>query len=83
MNTRLTTAFCALLALTAGCSQQRANELDARLEGIEANAATARLRAGEALVKAEQAMQIATHAQRDAEAANERAMRIISKAARK
>ncbi|CRL52159.1 MULTISPECIES: Lpp/OprI family alanine-zipper lipoprotein [Pseudomonas] len=62
-----------LLATTAGCSHRHAQEIDARLEAAENNAATARLRADEAYNKAEQA-------QRAADEANQRANRITDKA---
>lgn len=42
-----------LQVTTAGCSQHHAQEIDARLESAENNAAWARLRADEAFVKAQ------------------------------
>jgi hypothetical protein len=77
MNTRLSVVLLGLLlAATAGCNHQHAQEIDARLESAENNAATARLRADEAYNKAEQA-------QRAADEANIRANRMAEKAARK
>lgn len=71
------------LAATAGCSNKHAQEIDARLESAENNAATARLRADEAYNKAEQAAQAASQAQRTADEANTRASRMLEKATRK
>jgi hypothetical protein len=71
-----------LLATTAGCSNKQAQELDARLEYAENNAAMARLRADEAHLKAELAMEVARQAQRTADEANERAGRMSEKATR-
>lgn len=65
-----------LLATTAGCSHQHAREIDARLESAENNAATARLRADEAYIKAEQA-------QRAADEASLRLNQITEKSVRK
>lgn len=62
-----------LVATTSACTDRHADEIDARLESAEDNAATARLRADEAVLKAEQA-------QRAAEEANERARRMAPKA---
>lgn len=77
MNMRLSIIVLSiLLATTTGCSNRHAQEIDARLESAENNAATARLRADEAILKAEQA-------QRTADDANERAKRMAEKAARK
>ncbi|WP_372239263.1 Lpp/OprI family alanine-zipper lipoprotein [Pseudomonas sp. AF76] len=56
----------AALAISAGCSNRHAQEVDARLESAENNAATARLRADEAYMKADQAMALAEQAQRTA-----------------
>ncbi|AIC20111.1 MULTISPECIES: Lpp/OprI family alanine-zipper lipoprotein [Pseudomonas] len=72
-----------VLATTAGCSQRHAQEIDARLESAENNAATARLRADEAYLKAERAEATASQAQRTADEANERARRMLDKATRK
>lgn len=71
------------LATTAGCSHKHAQEIDARLESAENNAATARLRADEAYRKAEQAEIMAEQAQRTAEEATIRATRMTDKATRK
>ena len=77
MNMRLSIIVLSVLMVTAtGCSHRHAQEIDARLESAENNAATARLRADEAILKAEQA-------QRAADEANERAKRIAEKATRK
>ncbi|UZE08858.1 Lpp/OprI family alanine-zipper lipoprotein [Pseudomonas corrugata] len=84
MNNYLSTALLALLlAATAGCSHQHAKELDARLDGAENNAATARLRADEAYNKAEKAIELAGEAQRTADEANERAIRMLEQSTRK
>ena len=65
MNKNLHTAWlCIFLAITAGCSNKHAQEFDARLESVENMAATARLRADEANVKAELAAEVARQAQR-------------------
>ncbi|QQZ39423.1 outer membrane lipoprotein OprI [Pseudomonas sp. SK3(2021)] len=72
-----------VLATAAGCSHRYAQEIDARLESAENNAATARLRADEAYLKAERAEAAASQAQRTADEANERARRMLDKAARK
>ncbi|SDA46507.1 Protein of unknown function [Pseudomonas sp. NFACC15-1] len=71
------------LATTAGCSNKLAQEVEARLESAENNAATARLRADEAYRKAEQAQIMAEQAQRTAEEASIRATRMTEKASRK
>ncbi|MGY1447811.1 Lpp/OprI family alanine-zipper lipoprotein [Pseudomonas chlororaphis] len=71
------------LATTAGCSHRHAQEIDARLESAENNAATARLRADEAYLKAERAEATASQARRVADEANERARRMLDKATRK
>ena len=77
MNKRLPiVVLSVLLAATTGCSHRQADELNPRLESAEDNAATARLRADEAVLKAEQA-------QRAADEANERAKRLAEKANRK
>jgi len=68
-----------LLATTVGCSSKQAQELDARLEYAENNAAMARLRADEAHLKAELAMEVARQAQRTADEANARTSRMIEK----
>lgn len=72
-----------LLAMTSGCSHQHAQEIDARLENAENNAATARLRADEAYIKAELAEAAAVQAQNAADQANERLKRMLEKASRK
>lgn len=64
------------LAISAGCSNRHAQEIDARLESAENNAATARLRADEAYMKADQAMALAEQAQRTAQEASIRASRM-------
>ncbi|MBZ9783663.1 outer membrane lipoprotein OprI [Pseudomonas sp. REP124] len=61
-----------LLATTAGCSHQHAQEIDARLESAESNAAWARLRADEAYLKAELAAEIAVRAHHTADEADVR-----------
>ncbi|MEH6350323.1 MULTISPECIES: Lpp/OprI family alanine-zipper lipoprotein [unclassified Pseudomonas] len=72
------------LATTAGCCNKLAQEVDARLESAENNAATARLRADEAYRKAEQAETMSEQAQRTAEEASIRATRMTDdKASRK
>lgn len=77
MNMRLSIIVLSVLMATAtGCSHRHAQEIDARIESAENNAATARLRADEAILKAEQA-------QRAADEANERVKRVAEKAARK
>ncbi|CAI8906804.1 MULTISPECIES: Lpp/OprI family alanine-zipper lipoprotein [Pseudomonas] len=77
MNTRWSIVVLSIvLATTTGCSHRHAQEIDARLESAEDNAATARLRADEAILKAEQA-------QRAADEANERARRMAEKATHK
>lgn len=84
MNRSLSVALLGiLLALTAGCSHKYAQEIDARLESAENNAATARLRAGEAYIKAELAAAAAAQAQSTADEANERVRRMLEKANRK
>ncbi|SCX95086.1 Lpp/OprI family alanine-zipper lipoprotein [Pseudomonas sp. NFACC37-1] len=71
------------LATAAGCCNKLAQEVDARLESAENNAATARLRADEAYRKAEQAETMSEQAQRTAEEASIRATRMTDKASRK
>ena len=65
-----------LLATTAGCSHRHAQEIDARLESAENNAAWARLRADEAFLKAQLATEMAVRAQHTADEANVRAIRM-------
>lgn len=72
-----------LLATTYGCSQKQARELDARLEYAENNAAMARLRADEAHLKAQLAIEMARKAQETADEANARASRMSDAATRK
>ena len=62
-----------LLAMTAGCSHQHAQEIDARLESAENNAAWARLRADEAYLKAQLATEMAVRAQHTVDETNVRA----------
>jgi hypothetical protein len=70
MNKYLPIALLGIvLALSAGCSHRLAQELDARLESAENNAASARLRADEAYIKADKAEAIANQTQRTAEEA--------------
>lgn len=76
MNMRLSIIVLSVLMATAtGCSHRHAQEIDARVESAENNAATARLRADEAILKAEQA-------QRAADEANERVKRMAEKSTR-
>lgn len=65
-----------LLATTAGCSHKHDQEIDARLEYAENNAAWARLRADEAFVKAQLATEMAVRAQHTADEANVRVSRM-------
>ncbi|MEW5714228.1 MULTISPECIES: Lpp/OprI family alanine-zipper lipoprotein [Pseudomonas] len=84
MNNYLSVSLLALaLATSAGCSHQAAKEFDARLDAAENTASTARLRADEAYLKADQAAALAAQAQRTADEANERAIRMLTKASRK
>ncbi|APV42607.1 outer membrane lipoprotein OprI [Pseudomonas frederiksbergensis] len=84
MNKRLPFVLLSvLLAVTAGCSNKRTQEFDARLESAENNAATARLRADEAYMKAEQAQATASQALRTADEDKVRASRMTDKATRK
>jgi len=83
MSKRLSFVLLSILLTTAaGCSHQHAQEIDARLEAAENNAATARLRADEAYLKAQMAAQVASQAQRTADEANVRARRMTGKAPR-
>ncbi|WP_420231003.1 Lpp/OprI family alanine-zipper lipoprotein [Pseudomonas sp. ABY48] len=84
MNRYLSLALLSLfLATSGGCSHKLAQEVEARLDSAENNAATARLRADEAYRKAEQAEIMAEQAQRTAEEASIRATRMTDKATRK
>jgi hypothetical protein len=84
MNKRLPFVLLSVLvAVTAGCSNKRTQEFDARLESAENNAATARLRADEAYMKAEQAQATASQALRTADEDKVRASRMTDKATRK
>ncbi|WP_433771527.1 Lpp/OprI family alanine-zipper lipoprotein [Pseudomonas putida] len=84
MNKYLSVAFLGtVLAMTAGCANKHAQEIDARLESAENNAATARLRADEAYIKAELAAAAAVQAQSTADEANERVRRMLERAGRK
>lgn len=84
MNKCLPVALLSVvLAATAGCSHKHAQEIDARLESAENNAASARLRADEAYTKAQMAEEIAGQAQRTADEANVRASRMAEKTTRK
>ncbi|VVO87506.1 Lpp/OprI family alanine-zipper lipoprotein [Pseudomonas fluorescens] len=65
-----------VLATTAGCSHRQAQEIDARLESAESNAAWARVRADEAYLKAQLATEMAVRAQHTADEANVRASRM-------
>lgn len=65
-----------LLATTAGCSNRHAQEIDARLESAENNATWARVRADEALLKAQLAAEVALRAQHTADEANVRISRM-------
>ena len=77
MNKRVSFVLLSiLLATAAGCSSQHTQEIDARLESAENNAATARLRADEAYLKAQLAIEVASQAQRTADEANVRASRM-------
>lgn len=62
-----------LLATTAGCSDKYAQEISARLESAENNAAMARVRADEANTRALLAAEVAHKAQQTADEANRRA----------
>lgn len=72
-----------MLATTAGCSYRHMQEFDARLESAENNAASARLKADEALNKAQLASELASQAQRTADEANERTARMATKVPRR
>jgi hypothetical protein len=77
MNRYFTVAMLSiLLATMAGCSHSHAQEIDARLESAENNAAWARLRADEAFLKAQFATEMAVRAQHTADEANVRAIRM-------
>lgn len=65
-----------VLATTAGCSHRQAQEIDARLESAESNAAWARVRADEAYLNAQLATEMAVRAQHTADEANVRASRM-------
>ncbi|HDZ57485.1 MAG TPA: hypothetical protein ENI17_11310 [Pseudomonas xinjiangensis] len=75
-------ALTALLA--AGCANtQQQEETYSRLDASERAVASAQARADEAYRKAEEAMAAAQRAQRTADEANERALRMLDRAARK
>lgn len=71
--------LCIFLAIATGCSNKYAQEFDARLESVENMAATARLRADEANVKAELAAEVARQAQRTGNEANMRASQKVNR----
>lgn len=80
MNSYLPVVLLSIfLTTTVGCSHKHTQEMDARLESAENNAATARLRADEAYMKALQAETIAGEAQRTAREANSRVTRMADK----
>lgn len=80
MNKCLSLALLSiLLVTTAGCSHKYTQEIDARLESAENNAASARLRADEAYLKAQMAGELASQAQRTADEANVRIRRMGAK----
>ncbi len=79
----LTVPLILVLAMAAGCSNQKAKEFDARLTGAENSAAAAQVRADDAYSKSEQALSAANQAQQAADKADESASRMLQKATRK
>jgi hypothetical protein len=75
--------LAAALATATGCSHAHMQQMEARLDSAENNAAAARLRADQAYNKAEMAESAAAQAQKAADEANERARRQLGKASLK
>ncbi|MNJ52969.1 hypothetical protein D3C77_483390 [compost metagenome] len=68
--------YALLLMFTSGCSHRNAEEIDARLESAEANAATARLRADQVDNRLERVEAMAAEALRIANQNNEQLQRL-------
>lgn len=77
----LTLSLIVILTMTAGCSHRR-QEIDARISGAEDMATAARVHADESLAKANQALQAALQAKKEADEANARAQLMLKKAGR-
>jgi hypothetical protein len=84
MNKRLSVVLLSvLLAMSAGCSNKKAQEMDTRIDAAQSTANAAQSRADAAYSRADQAAAAASQAQRTADEANERASRMLEKASRK